>query len=320
MSDAIVLDWSQISDLLEDIDVYEPMKRAFIEYSLGHAEIPPVGELLFADPPGEVHIKYGYIQGGSHYDVKIASGFANNRDHNLAPGQGMMILFDINTGVPKAVLIDDANLTDLRTGIAGAIASKAMANIGVKSASIIGTGVQARHQAKCLLDVISLEEICCWGRNGRRLDELKRDLSELGVSVTTCSELRELIERSQLIITTTSAKEPIIDVEWVQQGTHITAVGSDTPEKCELDPKILDRASVVVADSISQNKERGEIHQGLKNGTVKEEDILELGDIFSGRTEGRTDSDQITVVDLTGVAVQDLVIAEAVMKAKNHID
>ncbi len=308
MNGVMVLDWDQISDLLEYIDVYEPMKKAFIEYSLGHAEIPPVGELLFAN-----------IQGGSHYVVKIASGFANNRDHNLAPGQGMMILFDINTGVPKAVLIDDANLTDLRTGIAGAIASKAMANNGVKSASIIGSGVQARHQARCLLDVMPIEEICCWGRNERSLDELKQDLSDLSVSVTTCSDLKELIERSQLIITTTSAKEPIIDEEWVQPGTHITAVGSDTPEKCELDPKILDRASIVVADSISQNKERGEIHQGLKKGKVKEEDILELGEIFSGRAEGRTDSDQITVVDLTGVAVQDLVIAEAVVKANNQI-
>ena len=319
MNGVMVLDWDQISDLLEYIDVYEPMKKAFIEYSLGHAEIPPVGELLFANPPGEVHIKYGYIQGGSHYVVKIASGFANNRDHNLAPGQGMMILFDINTGVPKAVLIDDANLTDLRTGIAGAIASKAMANNGVKSASIIGSGVQARHQARCLLDVMPIEEICCWGRNVRSLDKLKRDLSDLGVSVTSCSNLRELIQSSQLIITTTSAKEPIINVEWVQPGTHITAVGSDTPEKCELDPKILDRASVVVADSISQNKERGEIHQGLKQGVVKEKDILELGNIFSGISCGRINADQITVVDLTGVAVQDLVIAEAVFRAKkNH--
>ena len=129
-----------------------------------------------------------------------------------------------------------------------------------------------------------------------------------------------MTERSQLVVTTTSAKEPIIDVEWVQPGTHITAVGSDTPDKCELDPRILDKASIVVADSIAQNKERGEIHQGLKQGTVKEEDILELGDIFSDATKGRTDMDQITVVDLTGVAVQDLVIAEAVVKAKNHLD
>ena len=280
MNGLMVLDWDQISDLLEYIDVYEPMKKAFIEYSLGHAEIPPVGELLFANPPGEVHIKYGYIQGGSHYVVKIASGFANNRDHNLAPGQGMMILFDINTGVPKAVLIDDANLTDLRTGIAGAIASKAMANNGVKSASIIGSGVQARHQARCLLDVMPIEEICCWGRNERSLDELKQDLSDLSVSVTTCSDLKELIERSQLIITTTSAKEPIIDEEWVQPGTHITAVGSDTPEKCELDPKILDRASIVVADSISQNKERGEIHQGLKKGNSERRRYFRIGRYF----------------------------------------
>jgi ornithine cyclodeaminase len=93
-------------------------------------------------------------------------------------------------------------------------------------------------------------------------------------------------------------------------------VGSDTPDKCELDPRILDKASIVVADSIAQNKERGEIHHGLKQGMVKEEYILELGDIFSGVARGRTDVDQITVVDLTGVAVQDLVIAEAVFRAK----
>jgi len=316
MSNVTILNWSEISVLLNHIDVHEPMKQAFIEYSLGHAEIPPVGELLFHEPPGEVHIKYGYIQGGSYYVVKIASGFVNNYDYNLATGQGMMILFDIKTGAPKAVLIDDAKLTDLRTGIAGAIASEAMINKGINNVLIIGTGVQARHQIKCLLDVIELHEIHIWGRDSSKLEKIIEELSDLDARLIPCLNLKERVMHSELIVTTTSAKQPILDADWVQPGTHITAVGSDTPDKCELAPEILRKASVVVADSISQNKLRGEIHQGLKKEMIKKEDIVELGNIFSGTNKGRTAPDQITVVDLTGIAVQDLMIAEAVYKAQ----
>ena len=75
MNNSFVMDWDEISSLLNEINIHEGMKKAFIEYSKGNSEIPPVGELLFEDPPGEVHIKYGYIKGGSHYVVKIASGF-----------------------------------------------------------------------------------------------------------------------------------------------------------------------------------------------------------------------------------------------------
>ena len=98
------MDWDEISSLLNEINVHEGMKKAFIEYSKGNSEIPPVGELLFEDPPGEVHIKYGYIKGGSHYVVKIASGFPGNHSLNIKPGQGMMLLFDINSGLPRAIL------------------------------------------------------------------------------------------------------------------------------------------------------------------------------------------------------------------------
>ena len=119
-----------------------------------------------------------------------------------------------------------------------------------------------------------------------------------------------------MIVTTTSSKTPIIKSDWFQPGTHITAVGSDTPEKCELDPKILAKASIVVADSISQNKLRGEIHQALKAKCLLEENLIELGEVLEGTKLGRTDPNQITVADLTGVAIQDLVIAEAVFRAK----
>lgn len=316
MSAPFLLNWDDISLLLGQVEVHDSMKQAFIEYSKGNAEIPPVGELLFEDPPGEVHIKYGYLKGGSHYVIKIASGFPNNEEEGIKPGQGMMLLFNINTGLPQAILVDEANLTDLRTGIAGAIASQTLANSDLEVATIIGSGVQARYQARCLVDLMPLNSLMIWARDHKKAEVLMDDLSDLNITIKIHNDLEALVKESQLIVTTTSAKTPIIKSDWVQPGTHITAVGSDTPEKCELDPKLLAKASIVVADSISQNKLRGEIYQALKANCLSAENLIELGEVLEGTKLGRTGPNQITVADLTGVAIQDLVIAEAVYRAK----
>ena len=309
----ITLNWEQIQPLIERMDMNDAMREAFIEYSKGNAVIPPVGELIMHQPPGEVHIKYGYIKGGNYYVIKIASGFPHNQNHNIKPGQGMMLLFDIKTGLPDAILIDDANLTDIRTAIAGAIASHALSSDDLESFAIIGTGVQARYQASYISELMNIKKIIIWGRDPEKANEVKTDLRDFDVIVET--DLEKLVKESRLIITTTSSKEPLIQSDWVRAGTHITAVGSDTPEKCELDPNILNRADLVVADSLEQNLIRGEIHQAIKRSLIDSDNIVELGEIFAGLKPGRIKKDSITIADLTGVAVQDLVIAESVFKA-----
>ena len=312
----ITLNWDEMKPLIAKMDINDAMRNAFIEYSNGNAVIPPVGELIMQQPPGEVHIKYGYIKGGSHYVIKIASGFPNNQKENIKPGQGMMLLFDIQTGMPEAILIDDANLTDIRTAIAGAITSQALSNQDLESFTIIGTGVQARYQAIHVSKLMKIDKVRVWGRDPEKAKQLKEDLSDLDVNIE--EDIEKLIKESGLIITTTSSKEPLIQSDWVKPGTHITAVGSDTPEKCELDPDILSMADLVVADSLEQNLIRGEIHQAVKRSLINSESIVELGEIFAGLNPGRTNDDSITVADLTGVAVQDLVIAKAVLSAKKE--
>ena len=312
----ITLNWEQIEPLIAKMDISDSMKKAFIEYSNGNAVIPPVGELIMHQPPGEVHIKYGYIKGGSHYVIKIASGFPRNQKENIKPGQGMMLLFDIQTGIPEAILIDDANLTDIRTAIAGAITSQALSNNNIESFTIIGTGLQARYQAIYVSELMNIKKVRVWGRDPAKTDQVKKDLS--GLDVNAEEDLENLVKESRLIITTTSSKEPLIQSDWVKPGTHITAVGSDTPEKCELDPNILSMADLIVADSLEQNLIRGEIHQAVKRSLINSQNIVELGEIFAGLKPGRINDDFITVADLTGVAVQDLVIAKAVLRAKKE--
>jgi ornithine cyclodeaminase len=309
----ITLNWEQIEPLIQRVDINDAMRDAFIEYSKGNAVIPPVGELIMDQPRGEVHIKYGYIKGGDHYVIKIASGFPDNQKDGIKPGQGMMLLFSIRTGEPEAILIDDANLTDIRTAIAGAIASHALSNQGVESVAIVGTGVQARYQARHISELMKVKKVNIWGRDPIKAEKVKADLSGLDVTIET--DIEKLVTESSLIVTTTSSKDPLIQSEWVKPGTHITAVGSDTPEKCELDPNLLSRADLLVADSLEQNLIRGEIHQAAKRSLIDSESVVELGEIFSGIKKGRLNQDSITIADLTGVAVQDLVIAQAVLRA-----
>jgi len=307
-----VLVWDQIEPILSKIDVIEPMKQGFIDYSRGLAEIPPVGELIMEDPPGDVHIKYGYLKGGNHYVIKIASGFVGNNGFGIKAGQGMMLLFDIKTGQPLAILIDEANLTDIRTGIAGAITSSELASKNVNEVLIVGTGVQARYQAKYICQEMGISKVIFWGRDNSKVNKIANDINLNNVEIKIEKNLESAVRSSKLIITTTSAKSPLIDSGWVQPGTHITAVGSDTHYKCELDYNILAKANLIVADSIEQNVLRGEIHQALKHDAINEADLIEIGEIFENPEKGRKNDQDITVADLTGVAVQDLVIAEAV--------
>jgi ornithine cyclodeaminase len=137
----------------------------------------------------------------------------------------------------------------------------------------------------------------------------------VGFNVEFGSSPKQVAEKCNLIITTTASTEPLLFNAFIKAGTHITAMGSDTPTKQELDTNILKAAEIIVADSIPQCKERGEIAHALNEGAISEEKILELGNILAGSIPGRTSTNQITIADLTGVAVQDIQIAVAVFKA-----
>jgi len=318
----IMLNKSEIKHLLDDVDLVSPIRQGFIQYSKGKCVIPPVGELLFNNPPGDVHIKYGYIVDEKYYVIKIASGFPKNEKLNISNGQGMILLFDQATGQPLIALLDDAILTDVRTAIAGQICAEMFTN-KIRSIGVIGTGRQARLQVTYLKNITNCRTVNVWGRNKKKSQKYKDDLLKYGFNVRISKSVKELAEKSNLIITTTSSEKPLLHESDIKLGTHITAVGADTVSKRELDISILNRADLIIADSISQCKVRGEISHALLKNIINSDEVIELGSILSGNRQGRTSKDQISVADLTGVAVQDLQIAKAVyekyLKEKNEI-
>ena len=164
-----ILSLKQIKTALPSVDLFSEIEAGFEAYSQDKAVVPPVGELVMKDPPGDVHIKYGYIAGDDYYVIKIASGFYENAALGLPTGNGMMLLFRQSTGEPLAVLQDEAYLTDIRTAVAGAIAARYLAPDEVSRIGIIGTGTQARLQLEYLQPVSDCREVLVWGRSDDKL-------------------------------------------------------------------------------------------------------------------------------------------------------
>lgn len=311
-----ILTLDQIKAALPAVDLMQEIEKGFVAYSQDESVVPPVGELILKNPPGEVHIKYGYIKDDDYYVIKIASGFYGNANLGLPTSDGLMLLFSQKTGQLVAALIDEGYLTDVRTAVAGAIAAKYLAPSNVKRIGIVGTGVQARLQLEYLEPITNCRDVLIWGRDQTKLNACAEDMAGRGFNVTPTLDADDILNACNLIVTTTAATTPILNGE-IRPGTHVTAIGSDTHDKQEVAASILQAADLVIADSISQCLERGEIHQALKVTAIDPANLLELGSIIAGNVPGRTNDEQITIADLTGVAVQDIQISKAVFDSIN---
>ncbi|MFQ3188572.1 MAG: ornithine cyclodeaminase [Gammaproteobacteria bacterium] len=305
----------QIKSVVETMSFSAQIEQGFIAYSNGQVVVPPVGELIFDDPPGDTHIKYGYIKGDDYYVIKIASGFYQNVKINLPSSSGLMLVFSQKTGVLETILLDEGFLTNIRTAVAGEIVAKYMAPKEVTAIGVFGTGIMARMQVQILQSVTDCKRLIVWGRSEASLEAYQKDMEADGYEVQTTLESADVTDGSNLILMTTPSTMPLINACQIKKGMHITAIGSDTAEKQELDTKILRMADIVVADSLTQCQERGEIYKALLTDDLKMDMVIELGCAIESGNRVRTSEDQVTVADLTGVAVQDVQIAKVVSAA-----
>ncbi len=308
-----IITLDQIKQILPSIDIIPQIEKGFQAYSEGRVIVPPIGEMIL--DKGEVHIKYGFVKENEFYVIKVASGFYDNPGIGLPSSNGLMLLYRQETGELVSILFDEGHLTNIRTAVAGAIVAKYMAPSKVNKIGIVGAGTQGRLQLSYLKNVVDCREVFVWGMNQEEVDSYKSDMEKEGYHIETTLETSEILKQCNLVVTTTPAKSPILRVQDVRKGSHITAVGSDTPGKQEVDSRILRDADIVVADSIEQCLARGEIYKAIDAGDLKKEKLIELGNVISGAAEGRSSDQQTTIADLTGVAVQDISIASAVYKA-----
>ena len=314
---AITLTRPELEKLLRIKDSFDAITDAYKAVSDGRCVLPPVGYLDFAAANGDCHIKYGHIQGDPSFVIKVATGFYDNPMKGLPSSNGIVLVLSAVTGQIEAILQDEGFLTDLRTGLGAAIATKALCRPDSKRVGIIGTGIQAGYQIRCLDSLMSEHtlEFSVWGRSNDNMQKLILKMQAHGIQIGMQPNLQDLCENSDIVMTTTPAKSPLVKSDWIRPGTHITASGADTPGKQELETDLVAHASLLVLDKIEQCLDHGEVATAHAQGALPPESYVELGHVLAGTAPGRQQNSDITIADLTGLGSQDIAIAQLALGA-----
>jgi ornithine cyclodeaminase len=297
----------QIERAIDIPAILQAIEEGLLLSSQGKVSLAPVSMLDFKSPPGEVHIKSASLDGDRNYVVKIAAGFPLNSKLGLSASQGLMLLFASKTGRLETILHDEGYLTDLRTGIAGAICAKHFAPKKIDCIGIVGTGNQAVMQLDCLRTVTDCRNVIAWGRNPQNLKAFAENPRLEGFQIQTTTDLSTLCSACGLIITATRSEKPLIFAKHLRPGMHITAVGADQRGKQEISEDAMQKADKILVDNLEQCLQFGDL--SYAKDLIPLSKVQEIGAALSSF---KRDPLAITIADLTGVAIEDLQIAKAI--------
>ena len=300
----LLLSESQVRELADMAEVVDAVEAAFAAHGRGEVQMPSKVYLDLADVPGDFRAMPAFMDGAA--GVKWVNSHPNNPErHQLPSVMGMYILSDPETATPIAVL-DATWLTAVRTGAAGAVASKYLAVAAPQTIGFVGCGVQAR--VLLAAHRVSNPDLVVRGADTR--EQAAVDFAaEVGGTATSI----EAACACDIVCTTTPVREPIIRREWIAAGVHINAIGADGPGKQELDSALLSGTKVVI-DDVEQASHSGEINVPLHQGTLAATDLhATLGQVVAGIKAGR-EGDEISIFDSTGLAVQDVAVARRIVE------
>jgi ectoine utilization protein EutC len=311
MSRISILTEGDLRDIVKlDASAVDCVEQAFAALATKAVAMPPIMRLDIPEFRGEVDVKTAYVPGFDSFAIKVSPGFFDNPKLGLPSLNGLMILLSARTGLVEALLLDNGYLTDVRTAAAGAVAARHLSREDASVATIFGAGMQARLQLQALTLVRPIKAARIWARDDGKAKKLAADFSrDHGIEVTAALDPRQAVSGADIIVTTTPAETPILMADWLEPGQHVTAMGSDSEHKNEIDPAVFARATYV-ADRITQTRVLGELHQAIKAGAASADELFaELGAVVAGKASGRTAASDITFADLTGTGVQDTAIA-----------
>ncbi|HEX7388497.1 MAG TPA: ectoine utilization protein EutC [Acidiphilium sp.] len=294
-----------------DRDAIDCIEGAFRAFAEGGVIMPPVLHLDIPARRGEIDVKTAFVPDLPDFAIKMSPGFFDNPSLGLPSTSGLMVAFDARTGFVRRLLLDNGYLTDVRTAAAGAVAARYLARADASIAAIFGAGMQARLQLEALALVRPIRSARIWARRPERAAALAADIAaHLAIEAVPCRDPAQAVRGAHVIVTTTPAQTPILFDRWIEPGQHITAMGSDSAHKNEIEPALIARADRYVADSLSQTGLIGELRSAVAAGRAGDgRHFAELGAIMVESAEGRGSDTEITVADLTGIGAQDTAIA-----------
>lgn len=311
----LLLTGKQVKKLLEMKDVLGAVENAYRHKGLGKVQMPPKAYLFYEKFNGDLRTMPSYVEDMDVSAVKIVNVHPDNaKNFGMRTVMAVLVLVNPHTGAPLAFM-DATHITDMRTGGASAIASKYLARPNPKILGIIGCGNQARTQMLALITQFGhFDEVRLYDmfpeKSKALAREFRRHYKEQVGKIKAVQNAKDCVVDSDIVVTVTSARAPVVLDEWVKDGTHFNCMGADAPGKQEMDPKILKRARLVI-DDWEQASHSGEINVPLSKGEMTKDEVdVEIGHIVAGLKPGRESDQQITVFCSTGLAVQDCLTAK----------
>ncbi len=313
LKETLILSGPDIEKLITMPSALRIAEQAFRAKAQGRIQMPAKIYLRLDKYQGDFRAMPAYIEGVEACGIKWVNVHPENKKHGLPSVMAMIIINDPKTGLPLAVM-DGTYITNLRTGAAGGIAAKYLARENSSRIALVGCGAQAQTQLMALSEIFDLETVFLYDCVKSQPEIFLKKTRYLGLRMSALENIPDCLKNADIVVTTTPSRKPIVKPQWIEKGTHINAIGADAPGKQELETGILKKAKVVV-DDITQAIHSGEINVPMTRKTITRKNIhADLGDIITGKKQGRASREEITVFDSTGLAILDVAIADFVWR------
>ncbi len=301
-------------------DTIKAVKNAFLQLSLGKAQVPMRTVMNISEREAVTLIMPAYLPLEDRISLKLISLFNKNPDIGLPLAFSLVILADGKTGMPLAVM-EGGVLTALRTGAASGVATSYLARENSRTAAIFGAGVQGRTQLEAICAVRQIQKAYIFDPDRNKTEKFIREMEEKLEIEVTVLDSRKVLREADIICTATTSRNPVFSHEEIKEGVHINAIGAYKPDGREIPGETVAAAKIVVDHLESCLAEAGDLIIPLKEGLIKSEDIYgEIGEIIAGKKPGRISSEEITLFKSVGNAVQDLVAAKIALKNAERMD
>jgi len=309
----LILTGGQVRGLLDMPEILRVVEEAFVLHGKRSVQMPAKIYLHLDTYGGDFRAMPAYIEGMEACGIKWVNVHPKNRRFGLPAVMAIFIVSDPRNGFPLCIM-DATLMTNFRTGAAGGIAAKYLARAESSVVGLVGCGVQARAQLMALKEIFRINLVNVWGNERKRAQAFLQDAGCFGLNMKARESISDCVKDADIVVTTTPSRKPIVRSAWIKNGTHINAIGADARGKEELEADLLKRAKIVVDDR-RQALHSGEINVPLSKGVITEKNIhATLGEILVGKKKGRTAPTEITMFDSTGLAIQDVAVANLLYK------
>ncbi|HEX6173356.1 MAG TPA: ornithine cyclodeaminase family protein [Candidatus Binatia bacterium] len=309
----LVLSEKQVEALIEIDELIAALERAHIQYSTGGAVMPVRLVVPLPQIDGRITSMPGFLNEDQALGMKVVTYFHNNPKQNLPSILATIMLFSAESGKMIAVM-DGSYITAIRTACASAMASKVLSNPTASELGILGAGVQAKAHLTALARVRKIRRIKIYSPSGTSAGRVKQEVEpHLGVAIEVANSAEEAVRGADLIVTATTAKQPILAAQWLKPGAHINAVGSHRPDLRELDGTTVARSRVFVDSREAIMAECGDVLLALAEKSISADHVqAEIGEVLAGTKPGRTGAEEVTLYKSVGIAIQDVATAHLV--------